>query len=249
MKRRKEGITRRAFFFVILSVLSLVLLSCQSTGRKPRTRGDNGSLQEHAWELLTNMDSEESGYGMYTYVLFGHRPDLPGTIQTETIERYKKLLEAIAKTTLWAKDLEEFTKEETHLFYIPAIAKGKEITLPNYNSTLSLRYIATLRRMIKKDNPDLANRLTARPGPFLISALKPIGKIDTVQTDLLYADLSKTNPAAMGEVVAAYKHRISSKSVSQIERFNPFRLSLLNLILNADDNVVLVKAALADWTP
>ena len=106
-----------------------------------------------------------------------------------------------------------------------------------------------LSKMIKHDNPNLADLLTDRPGPFLISTLMPIGEIGKDQTDLLYTDLSTTNPAAMAEIVAAYKRRISSKSVNKVEHFWPLRLALLNIVLNADDNVKLVKVALAEWLP
>jgi hypothetical protein len=53
----------------------------------------------------------------------------------------------------------------------------------------------------------------------------------------------------MAEIVAAYKRRISSKSVNKVERFWPLRLALLNIVLNADDNVKLVKVAMAEWLP
>ncbi|MGB5620490.1 MAG: hypothetical protein WBM78_26855, partial [Desulfobacterales bacterium] len=58
-----------------------------------------------------------------------------------------------------------------------------------------------------------------------------------------------TNPAAMAEIVAAYKQRITGSSVNRVESFWPLRLALLNIVLNADDNVKLVKAAMAEWTP
>jgi hypothetical protein len=64
---------------------------------------------------------------------------------------------------------------------------------------------------------------------------------------MLFADLSATNPAAMGEVVAVYKQRLSQQVLDQAEAFQPMRLILLNLILDADNNLKFVKDAVAAW--
>jgi hypothetical protein len=51
----------------------------------------------------------------------------------------------------------------------------------------------------------------------------------------------------MPEVVAAYKQRLTSGSIEGVERFNSIGLSLLNIILDADDYISLVKVAYAGW--
>jgi hypothetical protein len=239
---------------IFLTLMSLAILSCaQQPGAKhpPGTRqGVNGTPPGwHAWELLTGMDSEKAGFALYTYVLFGHRLDVHARIESDTRERYQNLLNAIVVSTARTSEIDEIPREETNIFYIPALAGGKEPSLKNYDTVLAMRYVRMLSILVKNDNPELSGRLTTNPGPFLISTLMPIGEIGTDQTDLLYTDLSTTNPAAMAEIVSAYKQRITSSSVNRVESFRPLRLALLNIVLNADDNVKLVKAALAEWTP
>jgi len=254
MKHHINRILQRIYYISIIGVMSLFLFACAhqpGSQAPPGTRGGgNGTPPSlHAWDLLTEMDSEKDGFAMYTYVLLGRRLDFPASIDSATKERYKSLLNTIVVSTLRTSEIGKLPEEETNLFYIPAIAAGKKPSLNNYNAVLAMRYIIMLSKMVKYENPKLADLLTDRPGPFLISTLMPIGKIGKDQTDLLYTDLSTTNPAAMAEIVAAYKRRISSKSVNKVEHFWPLRLALLNIVLNADDNVKLVKVAMAEWLP
>lgn len=254
MHRSINKSLRTVSYIIILTLMSLAILDCaQQPGPKhpPGTRqGEKGTPPSlHAWELLTEMDSEKADFALYTYVLFGRRLDIQASIESDTRVRYQSLLDAIVVSTPRTSETDKIPREETNIFYIPAVAAGKEPSLNNYDTILAMRYVRMLSKLVKIDNPKLSARLTTNPGPFLISTLMPVGEIGTDQTELLYTDLSATNPAAMAEVVAAYKQRIISRSVNRAERFWPLRLALLNIVLNADDNVKLVKAALAEWTP
>ena len=250
----KNKIVQMVSYFIFLALMSLVILAC---AQQPGAKHPSGTRQGvkgtppswHAWELLTEMDSEKADFALYTYVLFGRRLDVQARIESDTRERYQSLLDAIVVSTPKTSEIDEIPKEETNIFYIPALAAGKEPSLKNYDAVLAMRYVRMLSILVKKDNPELSVRLTTHPGPFLISTLMPVGKIGNDQTDLLYTDLSTTNPAAMAEIVSAYKQRITSSSVNRVESFWPLRLALLSIVLNADDNVKLVKAALAEWTP
>ena len=219
----------------------------------PPVRGNGGTLpRQHLWDQLLQMDAEAPGYGMYTYVLFGRRLDMRTGLDQEALQRYQQLLTAIVGSTLSSADAGELTaaeKQTTNLLYIPGTVRGSVPSLENYNAALAMRYLAELARISRADNQQVAERLATRPGPFLVSTLKPVGAIDSRQTTLLYADLSTTNPAAMEEIVAAYKLRVSRSSLDEVETFAPLRLALLNLVLNTDDNIKLVKAALAVWVP
>ncbi len=234
---------------VCIALSCLILAACPPPG--PITRGDGDVPRQHLWALLTEMDGEEQGYGMYTYVLFNRRLDVPD-IDEETLSRYRSLLKALAGSTLGKKEAGELSREEmgdTNLFYVPSVVEGKKPSIEIYNTVLSMRYLMMGSRLVRDDNPEVADRLTTRPGPFLLSSLKPMGKIGSSHTPLLYADLSITNSAAMPEVVSAYKRRISRSEVGETERFAPVRLALLNLVLNADDNVRVVRAAMKEWIP
>ena len=218
---------------------------------EPGMRDGEPGVSRHAWDFLTRMDGEDEGFGMYTYVLFARRVDHAG-LAADVEERYEKVLAAIAGTTLNLPELGELEPREkrtTNLLYVPALAPGREPTLANYNSPLALRYLAEIGRMCRERSPEIAERFDRRPGPFLISLAQPVGEVGTEDVNLLYADLSTTNPVAMRDVVTAYKARLARDAVNEDEKFTSLRLSLLNLILNADDNLRLVKVAMAEWVP
>jgi hypothetical protein len=238
----------RRWVIILTLGIGVIVSGCP---QRPMTRqGDRAPISKfHTWDLLTRMNAEQSGYAIYTYVLFGRRLDIPGGIQTATRQRYESLLDAIVGSTLKRGEAQDLPKKETNSFYIPSFAAGEKPSLANYDVSLSLRYLAVISRLLGSDNPRLAERLMTEPGPFLVSTLKPIGQIRTEIVPLLYADLSTTNDAGMPEIIAAYKTRLAHAAVSGMERFAPLRLALLNLILDADDNLQIVKVAVAQWRP
>lgn len=202
----------------------------------------------HAYDLLSRFDSERPDYGMYTYVLFGykvgaHAPPLPHDVA----QRYKALLEAIESSTGTAADLEAalIPKAETNLFCIPATSTAGRPTLDNYDAALALTYRSVALGGIPGDAAFRA-RLSTAAGPFLVSSLRPLNRIRSAEP-MLFADLSAHNPAAMREVVAAYKQRINRSVPDRAESFESLRLDLLTLVLDADDHVKLIKEAVADW--
>jgi hypothetical protein len=202
----------------------------------------------HVFETLTNKYNEYEGYGLYTYVLFRIRVDDP-SLDSKTKELYQKLLTAIIKSTPTPEEVNGIWPiSSTNIFYIP----GKESfisgnwSLTNYNSSLAMTYIAQLCR-IAEENSGIPKRMLSRPGPFLISTLKPLGDTSTASKYILYADLFDSHPEAMMEIVESYKNYVVTASVEDVEMFKTLRLSLLNFILKADDNLKIVKTALADW--
>jgi peptidoglycan-associated lipoprotein len=206
--------------------------------------------RQHAYDLLTKFDGERQGYGMYTYVLFGRKvgrnaPALP----EDVANRYRALLEAIESSTGPADLLKmaEVPKKKTNLFCVLGrrADPNSRLTLDNYNSDLATMYRIVAQGGIAADT-GFSQRLATGPGPFLISSLQPLNQVRT-PGPMLFSDLSATNPAAMREVVAAYKQRLSNAALDRAETFQPLRLALLNLILDADDYVRLVKDAVAAW--
>ena len=53
----------------------------------------------------------------------------------------------------------------------------------------------------------------------------------------------------MQEVVAVYKQRVSQTPLDKAEVFKPFKLALLNVILNGNDYVQIEKVAIAGMLP
>lgn len=207
-------------------------------------------IQHHATSLLTRVDGEPADYGLYTYALFGYRvgagsAPLPDGVR----QRYAALLAAIAGSTAAAGDLEaaKIPRIEINLFCLPVSSAARPLNLENYSSDLAFKYRAIASRGVAADK-SFFKKLSTGPGPFLISSLVPLNRQRT-PGPMLFANLAGHNPAAMREVIAAYKRRIHQGLDDRAERFHPLRLALLSLILDADDNVKFVKDAVAGWLP
>jgi hypothetical protein len=207
-------------------------------------------LLHHAYIPITRLDGEHQGYGMYTYVLFGNRvgEDAP-TLAREVVQRYVSLLEAIESSISSAAALEEakVPEQRINVFCIPSKLAYRRPTLDNYNSDLALTYRSVAMGGFIS-NEKFLRRLSTAPGPFLISTLHPLNQIRRPEPMLL-ADLSAHNPKAMREVVAMYKERLDFFVPEYVELFEPLRLELLTLILDADENVTLVREAVSAWLP
>lgn len=247
MKGRRKEYLHQGYAIALATVIVLAVAGCAtapSTVEEPITRGENGGPRQHVWDALTDMFAEKEGYGMYTYVLFGRRLKPAAGLGQATRDRYESLLKAIHASTLTVSEMGEFDKQGANIILIPATAMVNEPSIRNYHSVLAKRYIALLSGLVQDTEPALSDRLTTRQGPFLISTPIPMGAMEPEKTVFLYADLSTTNSAAMSEIVAAYKRRLK-KGVGDVEQFRSLRLSLLALILEVDDNIKIVKTAMA----
>lgn len=217
--------------------------------KKARLRKGEIPPRFHVWDMLVQDGDETLKYGMYTYVLFGRRVKSLSEQDSEISLRYEYLLNAIIGSTDAVGEAKT-NRAESNIFYIPSkkIFWDGTFRLADYDSSLARIYISRLSVMIKEDN-EFIGRFTTKPGPFLVSTLYPLGRITQGNFPLLYADLSEANPAAITEIVQAYKSHISHGTVDGIERFNPLRLMLLNWFLNFDDDLKIVRMAAADWLP
>lgn len=201
--------------------------------------------RSHLWDQLYEEGEEEKGYGMYTYVLVNRPSGI--TSKTPAWERYHSLIDAIKKSTPLADNFNDYPKEDFNLFLIPTISDSatEESADQKLNAILSSRILTGIA--IQTDDQSFRQRLNNNPGPFLVSSLEPISTRESGQVDLLYLDLTSTNPAAMPEVVSAYKQRITSDEIDGVQRFHSIRLALLDLILDTDDHIKIVKTASAKW--
>jgi len=246
---------RKSSVAICLCLTGLALiLACGDGPKKDVVIGAPAAAPErpksHVWDGLQKAMQEIPGYGMYTYVLFGRRVERLREAYPELAERYEKILHAITISTPMPHETRPI-EEQTNIFYIPCkeeVEGEGKFDLSNYNSALAMQYIDRLAGMM--NNLDaLRNRFTRRPGPFLISTQYPLGALREGDLTLLYADLSDSNPAAMPEIVAAYKSYVCEARTEAVNRFNPLRLTLLNWFLNLDDDIQIVKVAAAAWLP
>lgn len=199
----------------------------------------------HLWAPLKQVDHEKHGYGMYTYVLCNWNiNDHP--IDSETAERYKKLLKAITQTTnrISPKNLKYKNKKEVNLFCIPSKNNYNEgtFTLKNYNFDIAQCIINHFAKMIK-NHKKMFKRVNG-PGPILITIAHPIGTYTEGHFPLLYVDLSKSNPDAILQTIIIYKNYIRSKNIDTEEELQSIKIKLLNDILDAN-RYLLIEFAYA----
>ncbi len=195
----------------------------------------------HLWDALFDAEKEPTGYAMYTYVLIKQNK-----ANTAAWRRYKKLVKSIMlSTTAVTKHFADFDRSLYNLFLIPHIYIGHQ-NPENLNDKLSKSILTSIAASVQ--NPELRKLINTNPGPFLISATEPISnKKLNKDIEMLYVDLTRTNLDAMPEVVAAYKKRLISDSIEGLERFNSIKMVLLNLILDGDDYISIIKVACAGW--
>ncbi|GAX60586.1 topoisomerase IA [Candidatus Scalindua japonica] len=246
------------YFFALL-LIAVLFAGCK-TGEEPVSE-----LPEfYSWDEITKEDKEDTGYGVYTYVLFGRRVDNPGALDPETRERYLSLLNSvIGSADYGGKDgTRRMKKGLSNVFYLPAKIYFKATGLKPkaqyyareiYDSNLSTYLLATLRKAT--ENTEIRQQFTTGPGPFLISTLQPIGQyhgkefsrnsVNNQKTTsvMLYANLSKTNPDNMKEIVSTYKRYIK-EAKDDAEKLKPLQLSLVDLVQNANENLQSVKIRL-----
>ncbi|MBT3878540.1 MAG: hypothetical protein HON76_02985 [Candidatus Scalindua sp.] len=243
------------------ALLLVVLLAGCRTGEEPVA-----DIPEfYSWDEITKEDKEDTGYGLYTYVLSGQGVNNLDALDPDTRERFFSLLDAVIGSADYGGDAggNQVEKGLSHVFYLPAQIYFKATGLKPkaqyyareiYDSILSTYLLTALRRGI--EDTELRQRFTAGPGPFLISTVQPIGQYldkgfsrnftahQKTATIMLYADLSKTNSAAMKEIVSTYKRYVTEETNNEAEVLKPLRLSLLNVILNVDNNLKIAKITL-----
>jgi hypothetical protein len=156
----------------------------------------------------------------------------------EASERYKLLVSAIqSSTSLHIKN--DTTSSETNMFLLP-YQKDKSL-----NTTLSKKMLNIFAKVTKSEK--LRQLLVSRPGPFMISTPLPLSKLKgNSDIPILYVDMSTVNNTAIKEIVAAYKMKLVIAPISTEEEFKSIRLTILNLILNGNDCISIVKTAYAE---
>jgi hypothetical protein len=232
---------RKSMHASILILFLMIPVACMRI-RAPEVRvtGEKSGIEAHVWARLTDESQvDDAGYGMYTYVLLNQ--DLR---QDETSTKYRDLIDAIVASTLSQDETRASeAKSNLNLFLIP-FRKDRSDSI---NTTLSKKIL--MQFSLNTTDAKLKNVIASRPGPFLISVPQPVSLLaDTSKIPMLYVDLSGTNVYAIPEVVTAYKQRLVDKSVGSVERFQSFRLMLLNTLLIGNDCVQLVKDAYAGWS-
>jgi hypothetical protein len=184
--------------------------------------------------LLLPGVQEASGYGLYSYLLFGAPPS--GADR----ERHVKAIEAYWGLIPDIMGLEQYVqRSELNIAYLPVLAAPNqsvtaEWVLTNYDYARArslLRYV----------------RGATRNGPYIVSALKPVGSGGLASSQYLFQDLSAVPP----QLVAAWVKEFLNQAAQ--ERFwddrSGTRLALrLRLTISVlGEGLPEVRKAMNEW--
>jgi len=166
--------------------LSLILLFTVFYGCASASVGGSGNrtpIKGHGHAYLEGKQSEEPGYGLYSYLLF----ESPPTENNRNL--YLQSIIAVIKRLQDVKALEDagFDRTELNVTYVPVktpLPKGRpspEWVLEHYNYPRSQFFLSRLPG-------------TYRRGPYLVSVLRPISRAHGETGSHLVQNLSAIPP-------------------------------------------------------
>lgn len=173
--------------------------------------------------LLPN-EKEESGFGLYSYLLF---PVPPGGDEEKT--RYLKALESCLRMMQGVEEhlARHRRPSELNVTHIPVKS------VPTYNKDLEKWAANVLDAYDYTTAQKLLDKLDKayRRGPYLISVMKqPLSNGDTPIPVHLLQDLTGKVPEVVSQFVDFFTYRAAQQRTWTDESFQRFRLTLRNLI-------------------
>lgn len=149
--------------------------------------GKDRGTAETGRSFLVKGRKEESGYGLYSYLLFGSRPD------DSNRDRYLKAIDAYLKNIEEVSKLQVcFPRSKLNVAYLPLeVAPGPSISadwlLNHYDYVRARALLDVLPRSL-------------REGPYIVSALRPLGN-SSAGGQYLFQDLSAV-PSKNGDLIS-----------------------------------------------
>lgn len=222
------------------------------------------SILEHHWAPILQKGKEAkdfAGFGMYTYVLFGRNPTDPA-LDKAIRARYDATLSAVLQSPAESGHPSSMqTRGATNLFCLPAnqrFVSEPKFDRTTYDFPLARQYLTDFRFLLAGGG-DILPRLVGDAGPFLIATLRPLGsivktesgqmKISDAQAPILSIDLTHTHHQVIAEMVDAFKLEVINTKMDRNKRFQSLRVTLIDLLKKADDQVTPIREAVAGFMP
>jgi hypothetical protein len=188
--------------------------------------------------LLSSNHHEETGYGLYSYVLLTHRP-----ADSEKL-RYRTLLTAVLGLPA-ASDVERYTPREhvnvTYLLVDSSPADWARESIDDRVDFLIAHYDYAHAAVIAATLPEAAGS-----GPGIVSYLQPISS-STNPHPTLYQDLSRAQPQLMSAYVQQFVDQASQEHYWQASAVADFALTLRNVLETAAAGLGMSKDAVQGW--
>ena len=180
---------------------------------RPRPPMLRGSPRESGWSFLFQGKTEQAGYGLYSYLLFGSPPS------SAARDHYLKAIEAYVELVPNIRSLEAYiARPELNITYLP-------ITVPLWSAIsperLLEQYDYARARFLLRALPG-----THRDGPYIVSALKPLSGTGTLSGPYLYQDLSSVPPHLVSVWVKEFLNQAAQERFWEKRTTEQFALKL-----------------------
>lgn len=190
------------------------------------------------WSLLPAGAKEKSGYGLYSYILFGSRPAAADSRERclKALEAYVSANESIAR--LEAAGIE---KHKLNITYVPVIKlppqdkrPSPEWLLENYDYARARKILSSISSEYRSD------------GPYIISHLKPLSNIRQSPEMHLYQDLSLIMPKVIKGYAREFLNQAAQERHWEERTVRQFTLKLQNIIVVMAQGVGPVTEGIKD---
>lgn len=206
----------------------------------PHPAARNGGGHKTGRAFLPTGQNEESGYGLYSYLLFGTQP-------TEgTRERYLAAIRAYVETIETVEKLRtQFSKRELNITYLPVTeepASDKppaEWLLDHYDFARAIKLLGAFPQ---------AGGL----GPYLFSTLEPASRLaaenKNVACPCLFQNLTTVEPSIMVLWIHEFKKQAEQEEFWRQDTRETAMLKLRNAIALGASALDATKKSAEEWT-
>lgn len=200
----------------------------------------DGAVRLTGGRLLVSGESEEAGYGLYSYLLF-RRADTAGI----GFERRKAVLLAFVQEVSTAEGLERagVRRNEINVLYAPV--RPAPTDLPQERE-------AVFRHLLEHYDFDRSRILLERlrlpgDGPYIVSNRTPLGDGHGAdRSRMLVQDLARVPPRLAGLWMAEFQRQAARENFSDTRHFRRFALVLRTEIATLSEAFAITREAVAE---
>jgi hypothetical protein len=187
--------------------------------------------------LLLTGRSEEKGYGLYSYLLFGSRPT------EESRPRYLSALEAYVTLAERLHALTEagIAPRQLNVTHVPVIQLPRTEDRPSAQWLLDRYDYARARAVLTEMPGDYRAE-----GPYIVSTLSPLTGSARFPDEYLYQDLTIVPPRVVGAYAQAFLNQAAQERFWEARTAARLALALRTTLATAADGLPEVQAAVKD---
>ena len=199
------------------------------------TSGSRGD-RETGRTLLVRGKTEESGYGLYSYLLFGSPPD------DKTRDRYVAVLKEYLRLCPALVDLRKvLDAKQLNANYLPVMTSADPRTSPTTDWLLS-NYDFARARGILKTIPG-----SHFSGPYILSTAKPVDPRNPSSGPMFFQDLSTIPPDLAAPWYEVFLNQAAQQRFWDVKASEQFTLRVRTIIGVLAQGLPDVKSSLASW--